>query len=89
MEQAGTLKLGPTANEFTAGQDGGKVVKFADVRGVEEAKEVRQRRIIQILTLGKLPLTSLSFDPHRSFKKSSSSVRLLFLSLLDADVGPR
>ncbi|KAL7413744.1 P-loop containing nucleoside triphosphate hydrolase protein [Mrakia frigida] len=42
MEQAGTLKLGPTANEFTAGQDGGKVVKFADVRGVEEAKEELQ-----------------------------------------------
>ena len=40
MEQAGTLKLGPQANEFNAGEDGGKVVKFADVCGVEEAKEV-------------------------------------------------
>lgn len=40
MEQAGTLKLGPQANEFNAGEDGGKVVKFEDVRGVEEAKEV-------------------------------------------------
>lgn len=74
MEQAGTLKLGPTANEFTAGQDGGKVVKFADVRGVEEAKEVSLQHFCQS------QLIQTDADPSvfvflRSFKRSSSSVR--------------
>lgn len=43
MEQAGTVKLGPTANEFEASKkDGGKIITFADVRGVDEAKEELQ-----------------------------------------------
>lgn len=42
MEQAGTVKLGPSVNEFESSKDGGKVVKFADVQGVEEAKDELQ-----------------------------------------------
>lgn len=42
MEQAGTVKLGPSVNEFESTKDGGKVVKFDDVKGCEEAKDELQ-----------------------------------------------
>jgi hypothetical protein len=63
MEQAGTIKLGPTVNEFEAGgKDGGKVIKFEDVRGVDEAKDVCVGSPSKTADLARLT-DSLRFSP--------------------------
>ncbi|CED84429.1 atp-dependent peptidase [Phaffia rhodozyma] len=49
MEQAGMVKLGPSVNEFEASkQEGGKIIKFVDVKGVDEAKD-ELREIVEFL----------------------------------------
>jgi hypothetical protein len=42
MDQAQLVKLGPSPNEFEPSKDGQKTVTFADVRGVDEAKDELQ-----------------------------------------------
>lgn len=52
------VKLGPTVNEFEASkQEGGKVIKFEDVKGVDEAKD-ELREIVEFRT-------SLSPSPYK------------------------
>ena len=78
LDNTGFIKAGPKQSEFEP--QPGKTVKFSDVQGVDEAKEVGTCRTSSANRLNLLP---------RSYKTSSNSLKTLLRSLALAGSFPK